>query len=402
MHRPGWRHSCLVALSLAACIAVAGAADAVPKPVHNVHSAKLDALYAQILKNPQDDDLNLRFARAAEKAGVLRWALSAYERVTINDPGNLEAQAGLQRIRRKLQPDISQVTLELGSALETNPRYYLGPKRTEIEGLAAAILYDERAIADMRWRTTGSVAGKIYSKSHDLDFASAALDTGPVLDVFPGWSVVPAIGGAATYYDHHFYYGEGAVSATFEGPTQGAVRALQLRAAYRSYDQFFPAGNGYYLQARGRYAVPNLLGAGSVVIASPWLLYSDISGTVISPIAEIQPGAYLEAGGKLEAYKRVTSWLTVGAEFSALQRRYRTDTVPATGGKRHDTLLIPGASLLFPHLFSYQSDLRISYQYIRDNSNDSTKDFDDHVVTAKLIYRFDPFSASVASASGLR
>lgn len=402
MHRPGWRHSCLIALSLAACIAIAGAADAVPKPVHNVHSAKLDALYEQVLQHPQDSELNLRFARAAEEAGVLRWALSAYERVTINDPGNLEAQAGLQRIRRKLQPDITRATIELGSAIETNPRYYVGPKRTEIEGLAAAILYDERAIADMRWRTTGSVAGKIHSESHDLDFASARLDTGPVLDVFPGWSLVPALGGAATYYDHHFYYGEAAVSATFEGPTQGAARALQLRAAYRSYDEFFPAGTGYYLEARGRYAIPNLLGAGSVVIASPWLLYSDMSGTVISPIAEIQPGAYVEIGGKLEAYKRVTSWLTLGAEFSALERRYRGDTVPVTGGSRHDTLLIPGASLLFPHLFSYQGDLRIGYLYIRDNSNDSTKDFDDHIVTVKLIYRFDPLNASNASAAPSR
>lgn len=401
MHWPGWRHSCLVALSFVACIAFSGVAGAAPKLVHNVHSAKLDALYASILQHPQDTDLNLRFARAAEDEGVLRWALSAYERVTINDPGNLEAQAGLQRIRRKLQPDITRVTIELGSAVETNPRYYLGPKRTEVEGLAAAILYDERAIADMRWRTTGAVAGRFYSDSHDLNFGSIALDTGPVLDVFPGWSLVPALGGVATYYDDHFYYGEGAVSATFEGPTQGAARAVQLRAAYRSYDDFFPAGTGYYLQARGRYAVPNLLGAGSVVIASPWLLYSDMSGTVVSPItrvADIQPGAYVEVGGKLEAYKSVTSWLTLGAEFSALERRYRGDTVPVAGGKRHDTLIIPGASLLFPHLFSYQTDLRVGYQYVRDNSNDSTKDFDDHIVTAKVIYRFDPFSAFGTSA----
>jgi hypothetical protein len=137
------------------------------------------------------------------------------------------------------------------------------------------------------------------------------------------------------------------------------------------------------------------------VIASPWLLYSDMSGTVVSPVsavAEIQPGSYIEAGGKLEAYKSVTNWLTLGAEFSALERRYR-DTVPVTGGKRHDTLIIPGVSLVFPHLFSYQADLRIDYHYDHDNSNDSTKDFDDHIVTAKVIYRFDPLSAFGTSAA---
>jgi hypothetical protein len=382
----------LVALSLAACVAATGVAGATPRPVHNVHSPELDALYAQILAHPQDTNLNLRFARAAEAAGVLRWALSAYERVTVNDPSNAEAQAGLQRTRRKLQPDISRVTLELGSAVETNPRYYLGPKRTEVEGLASAILFDERSISDMRWRTTGAVAGRFYSKSDDLDYGAVSLDTGPVLDVFPGWAMVPALGGVASYYDHHFYYGEGAVSTTFEGADQGAFRSLQLRAAYRSYDKFFPTSNGYYLQARGRFAFPNLLGGHSVLIASPWLRYSDISGAVISPVNEIQPGAYSELGGKLEAYKGVTDWLVLGAEFSAIARDYRTDTVPGTGGKRHDTLLIPGASLLFPHIFSFQTDLRVSYNYISDHSNDPTKSFDDHVVTATLVYRLDPTS----------
>ena len=390
-------------MSLAACVVLAGFANATPKPVHNVHSPELDALYAQILQHPQDTELNLRFARAAEAAGVLRWALSAYERVTVNDPGNAEAQAGLQRIRRKLQPDVSQVTVSLGSAVETNPRYYLGPKRTEIEGLASAILYDERAIRDMRWRTIGAVTGRLYSKSHDLDYGAASLDTGPVLDILPGWSLVPAIGGAASYYDHHFYYGEGAVSATFEGATQGVFRSLQLRTAYRSYDKFFPTSNGFYTEARGRLAYPNLLGASSVFILLPWVRYSDLSGAVISPVSEIQPGAYVELGGKAEAYKGVTSWLVLGAEHTAINRRYRTDTVPDTGGKRHDTLLIPGASLLFPHVLSFQTDFRIDYKYIWDHSNDSTKKFDDHVITATLVYRFDPTEnlwTQLASARG--
>jgi hypothetical protein len=217
-----------------------------------------------------------------------------------------------------------------------------------------------------------------------------SLDTGPVLDVLPGWALVPALGGTASYYDHHFYYGEGTVSATFEGATQGAFRALQFRAGYRSYDKFFPTSNGVYTEARGRFAFPNALGAGSVFIMSPWARYSDIAGSVISPLAEIQPGAYVELGGKLEAYKGVTSWLVLGADLSLINRRYRTDIVPGTASKRHDTLLIPGASLLFPHILSYQTDFRIAYKYISDHSNDSTKKFNDHVVTATLVYRFDP------------
>ncbi len=387
MYSPRRLHSHLPYLSLAAFALVFSFFDASPARA----SRELDALYSQVLKHPEDTQLNLNFARAAEAAGKVRWALSAYERVTVNDPYNAEGQAGLQRVRRKLQPEFSQVTVELGSAVESNPRYYIGPRRTEVEGLASAALRDERAINGLRWRTTGAVAGQVYSKSGDLGYGYAGLNTGPVLDLFSGWSVVPALGGAATYYDQHFYYGEGAVSATFEGASQGAYQSLQLKAAYRSYDDFFPTSNGFYTEARARFAFPNVLGNSSVIVLSPWVLYSDISGSTLSlALTELAPGAYVEGGGKLEAYKGITDWLVAGASLSYGRRAYRDDLVAPNGGKRADTLLVPGASLLFPHVLPYRTDLRLDYRYLWDNSNDPTKSFTDHVVTATLIYRFDP------------
>jgi len=107
-------------------------------------------------------------------------------------------------------------------------------------------------------------------------------------------------------------------------------------------------------------------------------------------LGELQPGAYVEAASKLEAYKGLTDWLILGAELSAIRRHYRTDTDPITGSRRNDSLLIPGASLLFPHIMSFQTDLRFDYHYIWDHSSDATKKFDDHVITATLLYRFDP------------
>jgi predicted TPR repeat methyltransferase len=56
---------------------------------------ELSALYSQVLQRPADSETNLRYARAAEAAGKLRWAYAAYERVALNDPSNREAQDGL-------------------------------------------------------------------------------------------------------------------------------------------------------------------------------------------------------------------------------------------------------------------------------------------------------------------
>ena len=123
---------------------------------------------------------------------------------------------------------------------------------------------------------------------------------------------------------------------------------------------------------------------------SPWLLYSGTPGTAISPVlTELAPGAYVEGGAKIEAYRGITDRLIVGANVSYSRRAYRDDLTPE-GAKRADDLFVPGATLLFPHVLSYQTDIRLDYKYLWNNSNDPTKSFTDHLIIATLIFRFDP------------
>jgi len=354
---------------------------------------ELDSLYSRVLARPGDSELNLQFAWLAETAGKLRWALSAYERVTLNDPGNIAAQEGLQRVRRKLQPSTTLLTVQLGTQYESNPSYYITPRRSELQALGSAVLLDERTIGGTRWRTNMIAAGVVHQYEGRLNYGLVGGDVGPVMDAFAGWSFRPAIGGNVAYFDQRFYYGEGALSGTFESVLQGMYRSVTVRGAYRSYGETFPSQEGFYVEARGKLAVPGVIGPGSVVIISPWVLWSDISGTasVVSPIiTELQPGAYLEWGGRVELIRSLTSWMVAGVNVSASQRDYRTDIAPATGEKRSDTIISPGASLTFPNLLAYQTDLRFDYRYITDRSNDATKRFDDHIVTASVIARFDP------------
>ena len=51
-------------------------------------------------------------------------------------------------------------------------------------------------------------------------------------------------------------------------------------------------------------------------------------------------------------------------------------------------------SLTFPNLIALQTDLRLDYRYLMDRSNDPTKSFHDHIVTASVIARFDPTTIS--------
>jgi hypothetical protein len=62
----------------------------------------------------------------------------------------------------------------------------------------------------------------------------------------------------------------------------------------------------------------------------------------------------------------------------------------SSGDKRRDWIVSPGASVTFPNLFAYRNGLRLEYKYVRDDSNDPTKDFDDHIVTVSVVSLFDP------------
>jgi len=384
-----WQHR---GIGLAVAVGLLAALAVLASPTAAV-ADELDTLHRQILEQPNNSELNLRFARLAERQGKLRWALTAYERVVLNDPENLEAQQSLQRVHRALQPDITLLALQLGGRYETNPRYYLPPRRGEVQGIATASLIVERTFNGTRWRTKGLAGGILHQREGDLNFGVAGVETGPVLDVAPGWALHPAIGGGGAYYDHRFYYAEGSAGATLDSNIQGIYRALQVRGAYRSYDDFFPSGEGYYVEARAKLAVPNVLGRGSAAIISPWVLWSDISGvaSVVVPIVtELQPGAYLEYGGKLELIRSMSKWLVLGTNVSVRQRDYRKDIVIATGDKRRDRIVSPGAFATITNLFGYRKDLRLEYKYIWNDSNDPSKFFEDHVFTVSAVSLFDP------------
>lgn len=353
---------------------------------------ELDALYQRILREPANTELNLRFAQLAAEQGKPRWALMAYERVLMNDPENFQAKLGLMRIKAEMAPNTTVVSVELGSAYESNPMYYLPGGQSTFLGTGLITLQDERNIAGTRWRSSGAMFGQVNTRYGQLNYGYAGGETGPVFYWLPGWSISPALGAAVGYFDDRFYYGEGSASLTFESAKDNVFRALRVRAAYRAYDNYFPSQEGWYYEARGRIAVQNMLGERTTVAFAPWFVWSDISGIVTNALVqEIQPGAYSEVGGKIEVYKNLTDWLLVGASFSASWRDYRNDfVVNIPGEKRHDTLLLPGATLLWKGFFWQQADLRLDYRYLRNNSNDPTKEFTDQLVSATAVMRFDP------------
>jgi len=347
----------------------------------------LTQLYAEILKNPTNIELNLRYARMAEDRGDAQRALSAYERIIDIDPSNQEAQQGLLRIGRKLQPNFTQSIIELGTGWESNPRRVPVDTRSDWQILARAAIKDERNIGDYRWRTVTTLQAQIQRQETDLTYGYAGIETGPIFDLMKNLSVHAAFGGGAAYFDHRSLYNEGTASVTFESTPQDTTsHSLRFRGGYRVYNDFFPATEGYFAEAIGRSVFQNVIVSNDVFLFSPWVGWSNVGGTAFSVVnfEEIVPGRYFQYGGKLEYYRRIIGSLSLGGYVSINSRRYAI----IDEFRRNDLLLIPGAAAIIHEIFGTRADLRFDYRYEHNNSNDPTQVYTNHALTVLLVARY--------------
>jgi tetratricopeptide (TPR) repeat protein len=355
---------------------------------------ELSDLNAQILRDPANVELNLRYARLAEQKGELKKALSAYERVSVNNPSNYEAQEGFRRIVRKLQPDVTRLTVELGGGWESNPARMAGGSKAEWLGLARAELRDDRRFGEVNWRSIGSAIGEFYL--HDgsaINYASAGALTGPVWDVTPQFALHAALGGGAALYGDHKLYEEGVAVFTLESSFWNGAQTGRLRLGFRGYDEFFGGTDGFYTDVSERFAFFSVLQKNDIVSVLPWFRWSDIAGattTVNLPFDETQPGRYWEAGLRVEYFWPVTPWMIVGASLAAAYRDYADPTILKNGTPelRRDWIYMPGLSVIFPKLLFDTADLRVDYRYEDNRSNVAFDTYVDHQITTSAVFRF--------------
>jgi hypothetical protein len=352
---------------------------------------ELSRLNQQILRNPTNSELNLRYARLAEERKEWRWALAAYERILVNDPGNEEARWGLVRVRRKLQPNQTQVFAEFGGAWESNPRRVSTGAQSEWEAIARVMVRDERALGDTRWRTTGTFIAEAHQRNSDLNYGYAGGLTGPVIDLTPRVAMFLGLGGGAALFDQRFFYSEAIASAQFESYLEGAFQTVRVRAGYRKYNEFFPSDEGFYADVIGRFSFPAVLASNDLFVVNPWFRWSGIGGEGITiTFEQVQPGKYIEYGGRLEYYRRVLEWLTIGGSIGILGRDYAEsiNLVTLLPSTRRDVTVFPGATVIVHHVFGHQHDIRFDYRYEDNRSSDPLRDYVNHLVSMLYVVRF--------------
>lgn len=356
-----------------------------------VAADELEDVYAKVLDNPGDTALNLQYAELAEKAGKPRLALAAYERVLLNDPSNSVAQEGIKRITRKLLGDSTRWVASIGAGWESNPANLASHEDDAAIALASLAVHDTRYLGSTNWQTDGLAVINLYNDQDPLNYGFLGIETGPVYDTGSWFTLHPALGGAISYFDNTTFYSEIVGSLTAEGITAGANQIIRLKVGFRDYSSHFTSDSGWYAQLSARWGVPHVFSGKDVVILSPWFRWSDIDGgfpIAVSPSAESEPGRYWELGTDIAYYTPVSENVVVGANITVSTRQYSDPGLFSGSDDRSDTMVSPGATLIFKHVFAYQTDVRLNYRHRDNASNDDAREFEDDVITINLDARW--------------
>lgn len=381
---------CQTLLVAASVIAVSSGA------AHAQQADELEALNQQILDNPQDVALNLRYARAAEDAGKLRLALVAYERILINDPGNEEARRGYERIRREIEPPYTVTRVEAGVRWDSNalnaaedPFILATDDREATTYYGRLLVANEHEFLGRRWRSTLNVDLEDNADIDELDYGYVGVQTGPILYVGPHLAAIPSIGAAASWLDGDEYYHEVNAALTVEGRLSGASYWWRVRGGYRDYDPdtnfFFSTvtENGPYAEVQGGLTKPRVLFERDTLLVAPFVRWSDVDGSVFSfwLFDEVSPGKFLEYGADVNYNYQFTDHIQGSVGALVRERDFRDSS-------REDAYVSPQASVTFQDILPCDCDVRLQYRYRQNDSNDFSAEYDADQVSLALLARF--------------
>lgn len=352
-------------------------------------SPEMTALFQRILADPTNVEANLAYARLAEQKGERRKALSTYERILINDPGNAEARQGLDRIRRSLEPAWTNLTIWSGVGYNSNPLQQPDSANPpgSVFGRIDARFRDERPLGWWRWRTELYGGGVLYEKTHQMSTGYVGGEIGPLLPV-SRYAVRPLVIAGYRWLDGTDLYGEAGGGVEVEGRFQGALQALRLAAVWRSYGEDWSSDSGPVIDLAGRFSQPSLFLDNDALFIRPRVRWSNVGSDPVPGLpTQFEVGRYWEVGGRVD-YRIAWNDIVSTGINAALYQRWFVDSVTAGGPNREDTYFAPGADITFSNLLVDSLDLTVSYTYQYQTSNDPTREFDAQLVSARIIGRF--------------
>jgi hypothetical protein len=382
--------------------------------------AASDAEFQRLLSAPDDPQLNRQYAASAESRGDLRHALAALDRALSASPNDPELIAAYDRVRRKLLPTTTAVTVQVGATYASNPRQLPSGSPNEEDDAVfdgAISIEDERTLAGLRIRSLAFAAGQWNVDTRDLSTGVLFAQSGPVFTVANDTWVHIAPGVGTEWLDDAIIYTEASATLTLGTVFDGMTQTVTTR-----YDARFGTGSSVdypdsqLVEVLGKFVRGSSFTTGDYVYLQPSFRWSDAfdeaddtaafsgNATIIGPLTlttrDLSPYSYREWGGRIAYFAPVdnSGSVYVGAGISVYQRNFDTYVFDpgllalgahvSTGEKRGDVYVEPTAHLIFPNLVAPNVDFRADYRLEHNDSNDASRDFNDHVAGVRIVGRY--------------
>jgi hypothetical protein len=373
-----------------ACIAVLGALAT--QQARAQGDAAYRRIFEQILLDPANPELNLRYARLAIERGELNRARAAYERILERDPGNREALEGLRRITRRIEPSVTQWTFSIGPQWEANPLRVRPAQVTHGDVAVAARLTmsDDRPAFNVRWRTEGVGLLTKWSSFNEIDVIHGGFRTGPVFPLMPTVRIHPFVGMSYTAVRWRTFSGEPTAGVTLDLDDAGPLKSITARWSYILVGSAFSNRDATSVEVFPRFVFTDLGMQRAATVVVPYWRYTGVFGSGLpsdDPFNAPFPARQHQFGLRADHFIPIVQKVTLGI-FASYEYRHYFERIPGDTKNRRDHVFAPGVQLIVTSLFLEGFDLIGSYNYELRSSNDGLQNYNNHSLSMRWIWRF--------------
>jgi hypothetical protein len=362
---------------------------------------ELDRLFQAVMANPGDVQANMAYGRAAERAGLIRKALAAYERVVTNHPDNAEARAAYARLSQQTEPASTRWRVSLGTLLESNSSTTNGrspatnPGRrtggpTDGAAVSSIRVTDDRNIGGQRWRTNGLLYGELHAKDRSTDFDQVGIETGPQYVLDNGWLWRPQLSLETGFLNYGYLFSSVGLISELQFKGLDPVRSSRLQFSRVKFDEGDKTRDAWVLAGRTEFAWEDVGFKGAFVSVEPFFAWYRAE----SFTQEERYWSYgFNASYGIPVAQGFMGFARLYAipEFSVEMRPYSgRETMPAAvdKGNRSDWRIVPGLKFVGTQFMELPLTAVLAYDYDRTRSNYNAYDYDNHRVMLTFVYEF--------------
>ena len=348
----------------------------------------LTELYRQIIQNPQNTELNLRYARAAEAEGKPQRAIAALERVIANDPTNEKARDEIGRLKGLVAQPETHYSVTVGTLFESNmPRQNNTFDDFHDWGMyASGTVEHQRTIGHRRYLFDGQIYSRYNNRWNEgaLDFIGG--QAAPIFYGFGGWRITPGLGFAYARLDRDPYFGSLYAFVNFDATDEGVFRQVRIRSGYDKFDNAYGLRSGMPFATDATFAWTELWRKGDTIVLRPEFTLNRARGSV-NKFYDITLRTLYATPLPGIKIPHVDGGVIGVVYLNATLRGYESQFGVGSAG-RDDRKFNPGIQMIFKDVYRPGFSITAGYGYEINQSRSFVNEYKNHTVMISGTWRF--------------